>query len=275
MQIRIAHSPDSDDAFMFYALAKDKLPTGKFRFSHTLQDIETLNRKALKGEYEITAISFHAYAYIADKYILLPSGASMGDRYGPMVVAAEPWSQDELKGKRIAIPGTMTSAYLTLRLFQSEFEPVVIPFDKIMETVRRREVDAGLLIHEGQLTYADYNLHKIVDLGEWWNRITGLPLPLGGNVVRRDLGKEDIREISRLLKESIQYALDHREEALEYALQYARDLDARTADRFVGMYVNERTLDYGAEGRRAVQLLLDRAFEAKVTPEHVLAEFAE
>jgi 1,4-dihydroxy-6-naphthoate synthase len=275
MDIRIAHSPDSDDAFMFYALAKDKLPTGKFRFSHTLQDIETLNRKALTGEYEITAISFHAYTYIADKYILLPSGASMGDRYGPMVVAREPWRQEELKGKRIAIPGTMTTAYLTLKLFQSEFEPVVIPFDKIMDAVQRSEVDAGLLIHEGQLTYAGYNLYKIVDLGEWWNRITGLPLPLGGNVVRRDLGKEDIREISRLLKESIQYALDHRQEALAYALQYARDLDRNTADRFVGMYVNERTLDYGPEGRRAVQVLFDRAFEAKLTPRHILADFAE
>lgn len=275
MDIRIAHSPDSDDAFMFYALAKDKLPTGKFRFSHTLQDIETLNRKALKGEYEITAISFHAYAYIADKYILLPSGASMGDRYGPMVVAKEAWSQEELRGKRIAIPGTMTTAYLTLKLFQTEFEPVVIPFDKIMEAVQRREADAGLLIHEGQLTYASYNLHKVIDLGEWWNRTTGLPLPLGGNVVRRDLGKEDIREISRLLKESIQYALEHREEALKHALQFARDLDPETADRFVGMYVNERTLDYGAEGRRAVQLLFDRAFEAKLTPRHILAEFAE
>jgi 1,4-dihydroxy-6-naphthoate synthase len=275
MEIRIAHSPDSDDAFMFYALAEDKLPTGKFRFSHTLQDIETLNRKALKGEYEITAISFHAYAYIADKYILLPSGASMGDRYGPMVVAREAWRQEELKGKRIAIPGTMTTAYLTLKLFQSEFEPVVIPFDKIIEAVQRREVDAGLLIHEGQLTYAGYGLHKIVDLGEWWNRITGLPLPLGANVVRRDLGREDIREISRLLKQSIQYALDHREEALKYALQYARDLDSKTADRFVAMYVNERTLDYGAEGRHAVQLLLDRAFEAKMTPGRLLAEFAE
>jgi 1,4-dihydroxy-6-naphthoate synthase len=275
MDIRIAHSPDSDDAFMFYALAKNKLPTGKFHFSHTLQDIESLNRKALKGEYEITAISFHAYAYIADKYILLPSGASMGDRYGPMVVAREAWRQEELKGKRIAIPGTMTTAYLALKLLESEFEPVVIPFDKIMEAVLRRDVDAGLLIHEGQLTYAGYHLHKIVDLGEWWNHITGLPLPLGGNVVRRDLGTEDIREVSRLLKESIQYALAHREEALKYALKYARDLDRDTADRFVGMYVNERTLDYGAEGRRAVQLLLDRAFEARLTPSHVVAEFAE
>jgi 1,4-dihydroxy-6-naphthoate synthase len=198
MDIRIAHSPDSDDAFMFYALAKDKFPTGKFHFSHTLQDIETLNRKALNGEYEITAVSFHAYAFIADKYVLLPSGASMGDRYGPMVVAREPWTADELKGKKIAIPGTMTTAYLILKLFQPVFEAVVIPFDQIMSAVENKTVDAGLLIHEGQLTYESHGLHKIVDLGEWWHQITKLPLPLGGNVVRRDLGKEDIREISRL-----------------------------------------------------------------------------
>jgi 1,4-dihydroxy-6-naphthoate synthase len=273
MDIRIAHSPDSDDAFMFYALAKEKLKTGKFRFSHTLQDIETLNRKALNGEYEVTAVSFHAYVYIADKYVLLPSGASMGDRYGPMVVARDPWSQDELRGKKIAIPGRMTTAFLALKLFQPDFEPVVIPFDQIMSAVRNGTVDAGLIIHEGQLTYASQQLHKIVDLGEWWYRITSLPLPLGGNVVRRDLGAEDIREISRLLKESIQYALDHREEALDYALQFARDLDAKTADRFVGMYVNERTLDYGEEGRRAVQLLFDRAYEAKIIPAPIRAEF--
>jgi 1,4-dihydroxy-6-naphthoate synthase len=273
MDIRIAHSPDSDDAFMFYALAKDKLKTGKFRFSHTLQDIETLNRKALNGEYEITAVSFHAYVYIADKYVLLPSGASMGDRYGPMVVARDRWGQDELRGKKIAIPGMMTTAFLTLKLFQPDFEPVVVPFDQIMSAVRNGSVDAGLIIHEGQLTYASQQLHKIVDLGEWWYRITSLPLPLGGNVVRRDLGADDIREISRLLKESIQYALDHREEALNYALQFARDLDAKTADRFVGMYVNDRTLDYGEEGRRAVQLLFDRAYEAKVIPAPIRAEF--
>jgi 1,4-dihydroxy-6-naphthoate synthase len=275
MDIRIAHSPDSDDAFMFYALAKDKFPTGKFHFSHTLQDIETLNRKALNGEYEITAVSFHAYAFIADKYVLLPSGASMGDRYGPMVVAREPWTADELKGKKIAIPGTMTTAYLILKLFQPVFEAVVIPFDQIMSAVENKTVDAGLLIHEGQLTYESHGLHKIVDLGEWWHQITKLPLPLGGNVVRRDLGKEDIREISRLLKESIQYALDHRQEALAYALQFARDLDVQTADKFVGMYVNERTLDYGNEGRRAVQLLFDRAYEAKLIPSQILIEFAE
>ena len=275
MEIRIAHSPDSDDAFMFYALAKDKLDTGKFHFTHTLQDIETLNRKALNGEYEITAISFHAYVYIADKYMLLPSGASMGDRYGPMVVAREPWSQDALRGKRIAIPGTMTTAYLALKLFQPEFEAVVIPFDQIMNEVQKGSVDAGLIIHEGQLTYASQQLHKIVDLGEWWYQHTKLPLPLGGNVVRRDLGMEDIREISRLLKESIQYALDHREEALNHAMQFARDLDTKTADRFVGMYVNERTLDYGTEGRQAVQQLFDRAFEAKIIPKPIRAEFAD
>jgi 1,4-dihydroxy-6-naphthoate synthase len=275
MEIRIAHSPDSDDAFMFYALAKDKLDTGKFKFSHTLQDIETLNRKAMDGVYEVTAISFHAYVYIEDKYILLPSGASMGDQYGPMVVARKEWNQDALRGKKIAIPGTMTTAYLTLKLFQPDFEAVAIPFDQIMNEVRNGSVDAGLIIHEGQLTYASQKLHKIVDLGEWWHQATHLPLPLGGNVIRRDLGKEDIREISRLLKESIQYALDHRAEALNYAMQFARDLDTKTADRFVGMYVNERTLDYGEEGRKAVQLLLDRAYDAKVIPRRVLAEFVD
>jgi 1,4-dihydroxy-6-naphthoate synthase len=275
MEIRIAHSPDSDDAFMFYALAQDKIPTGKFHFSHTLQDIETLNRKALTGEYEVTAISFHAYVYIADKYVLLPSGASMGDRYGPMVVAREPWSQEQLRGKKIAVPGTMTTAFLTMQLFQKDFESVVIPFDQIMSAVQNQTVDAGLIIHEGQLTYASHKLHKIVDLGEWWHQSTGLPLPLGGNVIRRDLGKEDIREISRLLRESIQYALIHREEALKHAMQFARDLDVATADKFVGMYVNERTLDYGMEGRQAVQTLFDRAYSARLIPAPIKAEFAE
>lgn len=276
MEIRIAHSPDSDDAFMFYALAKEKLPTGKYVFSHTLQDIETLNRKALKKEFEITAVSFHAYAFIADNYILLPSGASMGDRYGPMIVAREPMSPDDLRGRKIAVPGTMTTAYLILKLFQPDFEAVVIPFDRIMDEVKKGSADAGLLIHEGQLTYASEQLHKIVDFGEWWDEQTsGLPLPLGGNVIRRDLGKDNISEISRLLKESIQYALDHRKAALDYAMQFARDLDTATADRFVGMYVNERTLDYGADGRRAVQLLFDRAFEAGLIPQATTAEFAE
>ena len=275
MDIRIAHSPDSDDAFMFYALAKDKLPTGKFRFHHTLQDIETLNRKALDGVFEVTAVSFHAYPYVEDKYILLPSGASMGDGYGPMVVAREPFGQNELRGKRIAVPGTLTSACLVLKLFQPDFEQVVIPFDQIMDAVKHGDVDAGLLIHEGQLTYADDGLCLIVDFGAWWRETTGLPLPLGGNVIRRDLGMEDIREISRLLKASIQYSLDHREEALEYALQYARDLDSATADRFVGMYVNERTLDYGQEGRKAVRIFFDKAYEAGIIPKPVKAEFAD
>ena len=260
---------------MFYALAREKLPTGKFRFSHTLQDIETLNRKALDGIYEITAVSFHAYVYIADRYILLPSGASMGDRYGPMIVARHAMSPDELAGKRIAVPGKLTTAYLLLKLFQPDFEEVVIPFDKIMDEVKKGSVDAGLLIHEGQLTYASHQLHKIVDFGEWWDRQTALPLPLGGNVIRRDLGKEDIAEISRLLKESIRYGLDHRQEALDYAMQFARDLDVETADRFVGMYVNERTVDYGEDGRRAVQLLFDRAYEAKLIPKTIQAEFAD
>jgi 1,4-dihydroxy-6-naphthoate synthase len=275
MEIRVAHSPDSDDAFMFYALAKDKLPTGNFRFSHTLQDIETLNRRALKGEFEITAVSFHAYVFIENRYILLPSGASMGDRYGPMVVARHPMAPEELRGRKIAVPGTMTSAYLILKLFQPDFEAVVIPFDKIMDAVKDGAVDAGLLIHEGQLTYAEQGLHNIIDFGLWWDRETGLPLPLGGNVIRRDLGKENIAEISRLLKASIQYALDHREDALAYAMEYARDLDTETADRFVGMYVNERTLDYGEDGRRAVQLLFDRAFEAGLIPKRIRAEFAD
>jgi 1,4-dihydroxy-6-naphthoate synthase len=276
MEIRIAHSPDSDDAFMFYALAKEQLKTGKFRFSHTLQDIETLNRKALDGAYEITAVSFHAYVYIADRYILLPSGASMGDRYGPMIVSREAASPNELAGKKIAVPGTMTTAYLLLKLFQPDFEEVVIPFDKIMDAVKQGSVDAGLLIHEGQLTYASHQLHKIIDFGEWWDSETGgLPLPLGGNVIRRDLGKEDIAEISRLLKESIQYGLDHRKEALDYAMQFARDLDVETADRFVGMYVNERTVDYGEDGRRAVQLLFDRAYAEKLIPRAIQAEFAD
>lgn len=275
MEIRVAHSPDSDDAFMFYALAKDKLPTGKFHFQHTLQDIETLNHKALKGEYEITAVSFHAYVYIADKYLLLPSGASMGDQYGPMVISKKPLDPSELRGKKIAIPGTMTTAYLALKLFQPDFEAVIIPFDQIMDAVQKGDVEAGLIIHEGQLTYSSQQLHLIVDLGKWWYQQTKLPLPLGGNVIRKDLGKEDIKEISRLLKASIQYGLDHREEALDHAMQYARDLDVATADRFVGMYVNERTLDYGEEGRRAVQLLFNRAYEAGLIPVPIQAEFAE
>jgi 1,4-dihydroxy-6-naphthoate synthase len=273
-EIRVAHSPDSDDAFMFYALAAGKLETGAFQFSHKLEDIETLNQKALQGEYEVTAISIHAYAYIADKYVLLPSGASMGDRYGPILVARERWESSDLSGKRIAVPGTMTSAYLALKLFQPEFQYVAIPFDRIMGAVQRGEVDAGLLIHEGQLTYAAEGLSKVVDLGEWWHDLTKLPLPLGGNAIRRDLGEEPIREVSRLLRESIQYGLQHRGDALRHALRYARGLDDAQADRFVGMYVNERTLDYGDEGRRAVQLFLDRAYQNHLIPKRVEVEFA-
>jgi 1,4-dihydroxy-6-naphthoate synthase len=275
MEIRIAHSPDSDDAFMFYALAADKLPTGEYRFSHYLEDIETLNRKALKGEYEVTALSIHAYAYVADRYALLPSGASMGDRYGPIVVSHESWSPRELHGRKVAVPGTMTTAYLALRLFQPDFLPVVMSFDQIMGAVERREVDAGLLIHEGQLTYQKSGLNKVLDLGEWWHDRTGLPLPLGGNGIRRDLGPERIREISRLIRDSIRYALDHRKDALDHALRYARGLDPQEADRFVSMYVNQRTLDYGEDGRRAVSLLLEEAYAGGLIPGPVRVEFVD
>jgi len=275
IEIRVAHSPDSDDAFMFYALAAGKLSTGEFRFSHKLEDIESLNQKALRGVYEVTAVSIHAYAYIADKYALLPSGASMGDRYGPILVARELWDSPDLSGKRIAVPGIMTSAYLALKLFQRDFQHVLVPFDQIMGAVKRDEVDAGLLIHEGQLTYAGQGLAKVIDLGEWWHETTGLPLPLGGNAIRRDLGRDTIRQVSRLLRQSIQYALDHRDEALRHALQYARDLDSAQADRFVGMYVNDRTLDYGDAGRHAVQLFLDRAYQNGLIPGRIEVEFAD
>jgi 1,4-dihydroxy-6-naphthoate synthase len=275
MEIRIAHSPDSDDAFMFYALAQNKIPTGDFRFTHKLEDIESLNRRALKGEFEVSALSIHAYAYVADRYMLLPSGASMGDRYGPMVVSCKPLGDQDLRGRKIGIPGTMTTAYLTLRLFQPDFSPVVIPFDQIMDAVSRGEVDAGLLIHEGQLTYGQAGLHKVVDLGEWWFSRTSLPLPLGGNGIRRDLGKDCIRKVSRLIRESIQYALEHRQEALAHALDYARGLSTGDADQFVSMYVNARTLDYGEDGRRAVRMLLDEAYRAGIIPNAVSVEFAE
>jgi 1,4-dihydroxy-6-naphthoate synthase len=275
MDIRIAHSPDSDDAFMFYALAANKLPTGEYRFTHRLEDIETLNRKALQGEYEVTAISIHAYAYVAGHYALLPSGASMGDRYGPLVVSREAWKPEDVRGRKIAIPGTMTSAFLALRLFEPDFHAVVMPFDQIMDAVERKEVDAGLLIHEGQLTYAQAGLHKVLDLGEWWYGRTGLPLPLGGNGIKRDLGPDHIREISRLIKESIQYALDHREAALAHSLQYARGLDPKDADQFVSMYVNRRTLDYGEDGRRAVRLFLEEAQSRGLIPAPVQVDFTD
>ena len=274
--ITVGHSPDPDDAFMFYALAHDKIDTGPLQFRHELQDIETLNRRALRGELEVTAVSIHAYAYLLDNYALLPSGCSMGDRYGPMVVARTPLSVDELKSRRIAVPGTLTTAFLTLRLLLgSEFTYEVVPFDQIISAVAEGKFEAGLIIHEGQLTYQNQGLHLIVDLGVWWQEKTGLPLPLGGNVVRRDLGDETMRLISKLLKQSIRYSLDHRRDALQYALKYARDMDMALADKFVGMYVNEWTLDYGPRGRQAVTRLLEEAHRAKIIPQPVAVAFVE
>ena len=274
--ITVGHSPDPDDAFMFYALAHDKLDTGELQFRHELQDIETLNRRALRGELEVTAISIHAYAHLLDKYALLPSGCSMGDRYGPMVVSRRPLSVDELQEARIAVPGTLTTAFLTLRLLLAQgFTYEVLPFDQILAAVGEGRFDAGLIIHEGQLTFQNLGLHLVVDLGVWWQEQTGLPLPLGGNAVRRDLGPQTIKDISRLLKESIRYGLDHREDALAYALRYARDMDKALADRFVGMYVNEWTLDYGQRGREAVRRLLQEGHKAGMIPSPVAVEFVE
>ena len=274
--ITVGHSPDPDDAFMFYALAHDKLDTGDLQFRHELQDIETLNRRALRGELEVTAISIHAYAYLLDKYALLPSGCSMGDRYGPMVVSRRTLSVGELAKARIAVPGTLTTAFLTLRLLLAQgFTYEVLPFDQILTAVAAERFDAGLIIHEGQLTFQNLGLHLVVDLGVWWQEQTGLPLPLGGNAVRRDLGARTIKDISRLLKESIRYGLDHRDQALAYALRYARDMDKALADRFVGMYVNEWTLDYGERGREAVRRLLQEAHTAGVIPSPVAVEFVE
>jgi 1,4-dihydroxy-6-naphthoate synthase len=273
MRITIAHSPDSDDAFMFYGLASGKVPAGDLEIVHVLSDIETLNRAAFEGRYEISAISFHAYAHLSDRYVLLPHGASMGDRYGPVVVAREA-VDPALKGVRVAIPGTLTTAFLALRLYDPDVDYEVMPFDEIQEAVHAGRVQAGLLIHEGQLTYADEGLHKVVDLGEWWaDRTGGLPLPLGGNVIRRDLGPELIARLSRLLHASIAYALEHRDEAVAHAMQYGRGLDRERTDRFVGMYVNQLTLDYGPRGRDAVHRLLGEASERGLIPP-VRVEFA-
>ncbi|MEP6644525.1 MAG: MqnA/MqnD/SBP family protein [Acidobacteriaceae bacterium] len=274
-EISIAHSPDSDDAFMFYALATNKVRASGLRFTHTLSDIESLNRKAMEGDgvYDVTAISFHAYPYIQDKYALLPSGASVGEGYGPMLVASRPFTENQIKGKRIAIPGTLTTANLVLRLFAPGIETEVVPFDQIIPQVLEGKFEAGLIIHEGQLTYDKSGLHRIVDLGKWWQKVTGLPLPLGGNVIRRDLGPELIANVSTALSTSIRYALDHREEALAYSMQFARDLDSQLADRFVGMYVNERTLDYGNDGREAVRRLLDMGHKAGIIPQEPKVEF--
>ena len=270
-KIRIGHSPDSDDAFMFYALAKGLIPTDPYEIVHVIEDIETLNQRALAAELEVTAISVHAYAYVAKDYVFMPCGASIGDQYGPLVVSKTPI--DTLAGKRIAIPGKMTTAYLTLSLFQPNFEAETRPFDKILDAVQQDEVDAGLIIHEGQLTYAREGLHKVIDLGEWWYEETGLPLPLGANVIRRNLGTPKIREITALLKQSIQYSLEHRERGLAYAMTYARDMETALADKFVGMYVNDYTLDYGEKGRAGVRELLHRGKIAGIIPHGVDADF--
>ena len=271
--IHVAHSPDSDDAFMFYALATRKIDTGDLNYIHTLGDIETLNRKAMKGEYEVSAVSFHAYAYMADKYALLSCGASMGKNYGPIVVSGKPARAKSLVNMTVAIPGTLTTAFLTLRLFEPEIQYKVVPFDKIIEEVQKGKYDAGLLIHEGQLTYREMGLHKVIDLGEWWLKETGLPLPLGGNVIKRDLGKRMMERVSVDIRKSIQYGLDHREEAMAYAIQFSRGLDTQRVDRFIGMYVNDLTLDYGSEGKQAVKKLLQEAYRKKIIPERVALEF--
>ena len=273
--IHLAHSPDSDDAFMFYALARGKIDSEDVEYVHQLQDIETLNQRALRGELEVTAVSIHAYAYLADKYALLPHGASMGDRYGPKLVTRSPMKRHEIRGRRIAVPGLLTSAYLALRLYEPDFEPIVIPFDEIDESVLRGDVDAGVLIHEGQLTYAAQGLHLVDDMGEWWFGETGLPLPLGGNVIRKDLDANLKKKVARHLRDSIAYGLAHRSNALDHAMQFARGLERSDADAFVGMYVNDWTLDYGPKGREAIRLFLRRGVEAGVIPHPVTVEFVD
>jgi len=274
-EISVAHSPDSDDAFMFYGLATNKVRVPGLRFTHTLSDIETLNRKALEGFYDLTAISFHAYPYMQHHYALLPNGGSVGEGYGPMIVANREYSVEQIKTKKIAVPGTLTTAYLVLKLFAPEIETEVVPFDHIIPQILQGRYDAGLIIHEGQLTYGKSGLKRIVDFGKWWREETGLPLPLGGNAIKRELGSELMHEVSAALKESIQYALDHREEALDYALQFARDLDRQLAGRFVSMYVNERTLDYGAEGRHAITRLLQMGYDKGIITQRPQVDFVD
>jgi 1,4-dihydroxy-6-naphthoate synthase len=276
-EVTIAHSPDSDDAFMFYGLATNKVRSAGIRYTHTLCDIETLNRKAREGEgfYDVTAISFHAYPYIQDKYALLSSGGSVGEGYGPMIVSRRAYSEAEIKTKRIAVPGTLTTAYLVLQLYAPGVETEVVPFDQIIPQVLEGRYEAGLIIHEGQLTFDKSGLHRIVDMGRWWQRVTGLPLPLGGNAIRRSLGPQLMSVVGKALRESIQYALDHREEALAYAMQFARDLETPLADKFVGMYVNERTLDYGPDGREAIRRLLEMGHKAGVIPYEARVDFVE
>jgi 1,4-dihydroxy-6-naphthoate synthase len=273
--ITVAHSPDSDDAFMFYGLATNKLETDGLKFEHTLKDIQTLNEDAQKGVYDVTAISFHAYAYVADKYALLPHGASIGDKYGPILVSNEPREASDIGTMKIAVPGELTSAYLALRIYNSHFEHVVVPFDQIIDAVQKGEVDAGLLIHEGQLFYNQMGLHKILDLGEWWFDKTGLPLPMGGNVIRRDLGKDLMQQVSKHLHRSIVYSMDNREDALAYAMQFARDMQPELADRFVAMWVNDLTLDYGDRGREGVKRLLKEGHDHGIIPHKVKVDFVD
>ncbi|MGB7068958.1 MAG: MqnA/MqnD/SBP family protein [Pyrinomonadaceae bacterium] len=273
--ISVAHSPDSDDAFMFYGLATNKLETEGLKFDHTLKDIQSLNEDAKNGVFDVTAVSFHAYAYISDKYALLPHGASIGDKYGPIVVAREPRNPEEISNMTIAIPGELTSAYLALRIYNSKFEYKVVPFDKIIDAVQAGDVDAGLLIHEGQLFYKQVGLDKVLDLGEWWHEYTGLPLPMGGNAIRRDLGRDLMHQVSKCLHRSIQYSMENREDALAYAMQFARDMPPELADRFVAMWVNDLTLDYGARGRMGVRRLLDEGFDAGIIPHRVELDFVD
>jgi 1,4-dihydroxy-6-naphthoate synthase len=273
VEIKLAHSPDSDDAFMFYALATHKLATPGFKYTHILSDIQSLNEAALNETYDVTAISFAAYPSLRDKYILLDCGASFGEGYGPIVVSTRPLKPNELAGKRIAVPGLKTSAYLTLKLFECNFEPVVVPFDKIIDAVQNNLVEAGLLIHEGQLFFPEKGLHRVIDLGIWWQEQTGLPLALGGNAVRRTLGPELGRQIAKTIRDSVSYGLEHREEALNYAMQFAREMDTELADKFVGMYVNKWTLDYGEKGKQAVKELIERGTKAGLLPGPATVEF--
>jgi 1,4-dihydroxy-6-naphthoate synthase len=271
--ISVAHSPDSDDAFMFYGLATSKVDTGSIHFTHVLKDIQTLNEEAMRGTYDVTAISFHAYAYISERYALLPHGASIGDKYGPILVSSEVRSLAEIPELKIAVPGILTSAFLALRIFNADFRYEVVPFDKIIDAVQSGQCDAGLLIHEGQLFYEKVGLHKILDLGEWWHERTALPLPMGGNAIKRDLGGDLIKEVSRLLKESIRFSLENRDDALQYAMQFARDMDPALADRFVAMWVNDLTLDYTERGRESVRRLLAEGFKCGIIPHAVKVEF--
>jgi len=275
-EISIAHSPDSDDAFMFYGLATNKVRVPGYKFTHTLCDIETLNLRAQKEAFfDVTAISFHAYPYLQQNYTLMGCGGSVGEGYGPMVVSSKPLTPEELGRIKIAVPGTLTTAYLALKIFNPEIQTVTVPFDKIIPAILAGDFEAGLIIHEGQLTYSSSGLYKVLDLGVWWRENTGLVLPLGGNAIRRSLGAESLRIVTKAVRDSIQHALDHREQALEYAMQFARDLDARMANRFVSMYVNERTLDYGADGRAAIRKLLDLGYERGIIPIKPQVDFVD